>query len=191
VYIAIGDFADMDHLLNFDEMVARPSLLMPQKTPVDEDAILPYFTNLVEALPIEFNATPFAMAHNIPFRELQYRIALLHIWPHSIKISPNQWYPYDIPNDTFCNSQILSHNGMSKPTKEDNGASLLAMENHLFDRLCDAMKDQSQNMYEFMNHALEDRQVLHLSNYCDNTQPLYNSFTATINIPPHLNETTI
>jgi hypothetical protein len=33
---------------------------------------------------------------------------------------------------------------MSKPTKEDNDASLLATENPLFGRLMDAMQDQSQ-----------------------------------------------
>jgi hypothetical protein len=41
---------------------------------------------------------------------------------------------------------------MSKPTKEDNDTSLLAMENHLFDRLFDATRDQSQAMYAFMAH---------------------------------------
>jgi hypothetical protein len=41
---------------------------------------------------------------------------------------------------------------MSKPTKEDNDASLLALDNGLFDRLFDAMKDQSQAMFAFMDH---------------------------------------
>jgi hypothetical protein len=41
---------------------------------------------------------------------------------------------------------------MSKHTKEDNDTSLLAMENHLFDRLFDAMKDQSQAMHASMEH---------------------------------------
>jgi hypothetical protein len=77
----------MDRLPKFDEMVAHPELLMPQKIPVDEDAILPYFTNLVEAVPGEFNATSFVMAHNIPFHELQACVAL-HIWSHSIRIPP-------------------------------------------------------------------------------------------------------
>jgi hypothetical protein len=54
---AIGAFADMDRLPNFDEMVAHPILFVPQKIPVDEDAILPYFPNLAEAVPGEFNAT--------------------------------------------------------------------------------------------------------------------------------------
>jgi hypothetical protein len=76
VSIAIGAFADMDRLPDFDKMVAHPALLVPQKIPVDEDAILPYFPNLVEAVPGEFNATPFVMAHNIPFHELQVHVAL-------------------------------------------------------------------------------------------------------------------
>jgi hypothetical protein len=41
IYIAIGAFADMDHLPDFDKMVAHLVLLVPQKIPVDEDAILP------------------------------------------------------------------------------------------------------------------------------------------------------
>jgi hypothetical protein len=96
------------------------------------------------------NATP-VMAHNIPFHELQACVAL-YIWPHSIKISPDQSDPYGIPHDIFCNSQILSQSCMLKPTREENDASLLVMENRLFDRLCDAMKDQSQAMYAFMDH---------------------------------------
>jgi hypothetical protein len=183
--IAIGAFADMDRIPDFDKMVAHPALLVPQKVPVDEDAIFPYFPNLAEAVPGEFNATPFIMTHNIPFHELQARVAL-HIWPHSIKISPVQSDPYDIPNDMFCNSQILSQNFMSKLTKEENDASLLAMENHLSDRLMDAMQDQSQAMYAFV-----DRHVHHFSNSCDNAQPLHNSVTDSISTPPCLNEPTI
>jgi hypothetical protein len=76
VYIAIGAFADMDPLPNFDKMMAHSALLVQQKIPVDEDAILPYFQNLVEAVPGNFNAMPFIMAHNIPFHELQARVAL-------------------------------------------------------------------------------------------------------------------
>jgi hypothetical protein len=152
---------------------------------VDEDAILPYFPNLVEAVPGEFNATPLVMAHNIQFHELQARVAL-HIWPHSIKLSPDQLDPYDIPNDTFCNSQILSQNFMSKPTKEDNDASLLAMENRIFDRLMDSMQDQSQAMYVFVN-----RHAHHLSNSCDDAQPLHNSVADSSRNPLHLNEPTI
>jgi hypothetical protein len=109
VSIEISAFADMDRLPDFDEMVAHPALLVPQKIPVDEDAILPYFPNLLETVPGKFNATPFVMAHTIPFHELQACVAL-HIWPHSIKILPNQSDPYDTPDDTFCNSQILSQN---------------------------------------------------------------------------------
>jgi hypothetical protein len=99
----------MDRLPDFDEMVAHPALLVPQKIPVDEDTILPYFLNLMEAVPGKFNVKQFFMAYNIPFNELQARVAL-QIWPHSIKISPDQSHPYDIPNDKFCNSQILSQN---------------------------------------------------------------------------------
>jgi hypothetical protein len=75
---------------------------------------------------------------------------------------------------------------MSKPTKEDNDASLLAMENRLFDQLMDAMKYQSQAMYAFV-----DRHVHHFSNSCDNAQPLHNSVTYSNSNPPHLNEPTI
>jgi hypothetical protein len=74
--IAIGAFVDIDRLPNFDEIVAHPALLVPQKIPVDEDAILPYFPNLVEAVPSDFNATPFVMAHTILFHKLQARVAL-------------------------------------------------------------------------------------------------------------------
>jgi hypothetical protein len=162
VSIEMGAFADMERIPNFDKMMAHPALLIPQKIPVDEDVILPYFPNLLEAVPIEFNVMPFVMAYNITFHELHARVAL-HNWPHSIKLSPNQSDHYDTPNDTFCNSQILSQNCMSKPTKEDNDASLLVMENHLFDRLMDSMQDQSQAM-----HAFVDRRVCHLSNSCDN-----------------------
>jgi hypothetical protein len=184
VSVAICAFADTDRLPDFDEMVAHPALLIPQKIPVDEDAILPYFPNLVEAVPVEFNATPFVMAHNIPFHELQARVAL-HIWPHYIKLSPDQSDPHDVPNDTFCNSQILSQKCMSKPTKEYNDTIFLAMENRLFDRLMDAMQYQSQAMYAFV-----DRHVHHLSTSCDNAQPLHNIIAESSRNPPHLNEPT-
>jgi hypothetical protein len=73
-----------------------------------------------------------------------------------------------------------------KPTKEDNDASLLAMENCLFDRLMDdVMQDQSQAMYAFF-----DRHVHHFSNFCDNAQPLHNSVTDSSSTPPRLNERT-
>jgi hypothetical protein len=75
VSIAIGAFADMENVPKFDKMVAHLALLVPQKIPVDEDAILPYFPNLVETVPGDFNATPFVMAHSIPFHELQARVA--------------------------------------------------------------------------------------------------------------------
>jgi hypothetical protein len=77
VSIAIGAFADMEHIPNVDEMVAHPALLVPQKISVDEDSILPYFPSLVEAVPGDFDATPFVMAHNIPFHEIQDRVAYL------------------------------------------------------------------------------------------------------------------
>jgi hypothetical protein len=69
----------MDHLPDFDEMVAHPALFVPQKIPVDEDLILPYFPNLVEAVPGEFNMTPFVMSHNITFHELQARVLYQNI----------------------------------------------------------------------------------------------------------------
>jgi hypothetical protein len=108
---------------------------------------------------------------------------------------------------------------MSKSTNDDYDATLLTMENRLFGRLFDATKDHSQSMYAFMDHIYphsntptinetqhDDNKISsthrhsnepviweshHLSNYCDNTQPLYNSFTDTNITPPHLNEPTI
>jgi hypothetical protein len=72
---------------------------------------------------------------------------------------------------------------MLKPTMEDNDSILLAMENRLFDRLMDAMQDQSQAMYAFI-----DRHVHHLSNSCDNAQQLYTTVTDSISTPPRLNK---
>jgi hypothetical protein len=182
VSISIGAFADMDRLPYFDEMVAHSALLVPQKIPVDEDAILPYFPNLMETVPNAFNVKPFFKTHNIPFHELQARVAL-HIWPHSIKISPDQSDPYDIPNDTFCNSQILSQKCMPKLTKEDNDASFLATENCIFDHLFDAMKDQYQAMCAFMDHIsphFNEQTIQEIPDGDGNS-----------NTPPHLNEPTI
>jgi hypothetical protein len=99
VSIAIGAFADMDCLPDFDKMVAHPAFRVPQKIPVDEDAILPYFPNLVEDVPGEFNATPFIMTHNIPFHELQACFAL-YIWSHSIKYHPINQTP--MASQTIC-----------------------------------------------------------------------------------------
>jgi hypothetical protein len=87
VSIAICAFADIDRLTDFDDMVDHSALPVPKEIPMDEDAILPYFPNLVEAVPGEFNATPFVMTHNIPFHEIQAHVAL-HIWPQHIKIPP-------------------------------------------------------------------------------------------------------
>jgi hypothetical protein len=184
VSIAIGTFADMDRLTDFEKwwLIRRYSFRIRfqwTKTPFS------YFPNLVEAVLGKFNATPFLMAHNIPFHELQARVAL-HIWPHSIKISADQSNPYDIPNDTLCNSQILSQKCMPKTNKEDNDSSLLVMENGLFDRLMDAMQDQPQAMYNLVDHH-----VYHFSNSCDNAQPLHNSVIDSSSTPPHLNEPTI
>jgi hypothetical protein len=50
----------------------------------------------------------------------------------------------------------------------------------------DAMQDQSQAMYAFVDHH-----VHHLSNSCDNAQPLQKSVVDSISNPPHLNEPTI
>jgi hypothetical protein len=104
-----------------------------------------------------------------------------------MKISPDQSDPYDIPNDMFCNPQILSQICMLNPTMEDNDAILLATENRLlFDHLMDVVQDQSQSMYAFV-----DRHVHHFSNSCDNAQPLHNSFTYSSSTPPSLNKPTI
>jgi hypothetical protein len=39
--IAIGAFADIDRLPDFDKRVVHPALIVPQKIPVEEDAMLP------------------------------------------------------------------------------------------------------------------------------------------------------
>jgi hypothetical protein len=142
---------------------------------VDEDGILPYFSNLVQATLIESSATPFVMAHTIPFHEIQAHVAL-HIWPHSIKISPGKSEPYDITNDMFCNSQIISQKCPSKPSSEENEASLLVMEHHLFDRLQDSTKLQRRALYYMLHHVLEDYHFYLSSNSKGNTKPLYNRF---------------
>jgi hypothetical protein len=144
VSIAIDAFADIYHLPDSDDMVAHPALLVPHNIPVDEDAILPYFPNLVEALPGEFNATPFFVAHNIPFHKS--KLVLHCIFGHTLS-SPDQSDPYDIPDDIFCNSQILSHNCPSEPSSEEDKASLLAMESHLFGHLQDSTKLQTRSIY--------------------------------------------
>jgi hypothetical protein len=56
---------------------------------------------------------------------------------------------------------------MSKPTKEDSHASLLAMENRLFERWMDTMQDKSQAMF-----ACVGGHAHHFSNYRDNAKPL-------------------
>jgi hypothetical protein len=80
--LAIGAFADMHRLPDFDEMVAHPALLVPQKIPVDEDEILPYFPNLVEAEPGEFNATPFSW--HTTFRFMNSKLVLHCIFGHTL-----------------------------------------------------------------------------------------------------------
>jgi hypothetical protein len=107
---------------------------------------------------------------------------------------------------------------MSKPSKEYNDASLIAMENRLFDHFIDAMQDQYQAMYAFMDHICPHsnaptiqetpdgdkissnpphsneptiQESHHLSNSCDKTQSLHNSLIDTISTPPHLNGPTI
>jgi hypothetical protein len=95
-----------DRLPDVDEMVAHPALaLVPHKMqiPVEEDALLSYVPNLVEAVrypAISMRCQHFFMARNILFHELQARGAL-HIWPHSIKLPPDPSDPYDILNDTY------------------------------------------------------------------------------------------
>jgi hypothetical protein len=163
----------MNRLPGFDGIVAHAAFLAQQKIPVDEDAILPYFPNLAEAVPGEFNAPPFVTAHSILFHEIQAHVAL-YIWPHSIKIPPNQSIPYAIPNNMFCNSQILSQKCTSEPSSEKNEASLLTMENCLFDCLQDPMRLQTRAMYEMLHHVLEDHHFDLASNLKGNTEPLYN-----------------
>jgi hypothetical protein len=50
----------------------------------------------------------------------------------------------------------------------------------------DAMQDQSQAMYAFV-----DRHVHHFSNSCDNAQPLHKIVTDSSSTPPRLNEPNI
>jgi hypothetical protein len=60
------------------------------------------------------------------------------------------------------------------------------MENRLFGHLMDAMQDQSQAMYAFI-----DRHVHHFSNSCDNAQPLYTSVADSSSTPHRVNGPTI
>jgi hypothetical protein len=103
VSIAIDAFADMEHLPEFDEMVAYPALLVPQKIPVYEDAILPYFPNLVESIPSELNATPFVMAHNIPF--MSSKIVLHCIFFHNLSND----HPINRTPMTFQTIHFVTH----------------------------------------------------------------------------------
>jgi hypothetical protein len=169
--IAIVAFADTARLPDFDEMVANPALVVTQKITVDGDAILPYFSNLADAAPVEFNSSPFVATHTIPFDEIQARVAL-HILPHSIKISPDQLDPYEIQIDMFCNSQILSQKCPSEPSSEKNEASLLAMENYLFNHLLDSMKLQTRSICEILHHILEDHHFDLASNFNVNAEPM-------------------
>jgi hypothetical protein len=75
---------------------------------------------------------------------------------------------------------------MSKPTKEDNDASLLAVQNLLFNHFMDVIQDQFQAMYAFV-----DRHGHHLSKSYDNAQPLHTIVTYSSSNPPCLNEPTI
>jgi hypothetical protein len=127
----------------------------------------------VEAVPDEFNATPFVKAHNISFQEIQARVPL-HMWPHSIKIPPKKIDPYDTPSNMFCNSQIISQKCPSEPSSEENEARFLTMENLLFDCLQDSMKLQTKSIYEILHHVLEDHHFDLASNLKGNTKPLYN-----------------
>jgi hypothetical protein len=67
VSIAVGEFADMDRLPEFNGVVAYPSLLAPQNNPSKQGAILPYFPNLVDAILVEFNA--FCHGSQYPYRQ--------------------------------------------------------------------------------------------------------------------------
>jgi hypothetical protein len=127
----------------------------------------------VEAVPDEFNATPFVKAHNISFQEIQARVPL-HMWPHSIKIPPKKIDPYDTPSNMFCNSQIISQKCPSEPSSEEHKASLLSTETCLFDRLLDSMKLQTRAIYDILHHVLEDHHFDLASNLKGNTKPLYN-----------------
>jgi hypothetical protein len=61
--IAIAAVADMDRLPDFKYMMGRPTLLVPRKIPVDEDAILPYFPNLVKYDTI-YHGTQHSLSRN-------------------------------------------------------------------------------------------------------------------------------
>jgi hypothetical protein len=49
--IAISAFADMDHLPDFDDVMAHHALLVPHKIPVDQDTSVSYFPNLMRSYP--------------------------------------------------------------------------------------------------------------------------------------------
>jgi hypothetical protein len=150
----------MDRLPDFNGVVAYPALLAPHKILSKEGAILPYFPNLVEAISDKFNAMPFVMAHNIPIDKI-LRKAAFKILPHSIKLSSDQTDPYDIKSETFCNTQILSQQsrGQELDLTTDFDASLLAMENRLYDRLLTSLQDQPVGLYAHMNILEHERGV--------------------------------
>jgi hypothetical protein len=160
VSISVGACADMDLLPNFSGVVVYPALLAPHKIPSKEGAILPYFPNLVEAISGEFNATPFVMDQNIPIDKILRKAAFKNL-PHSIKLSSDQTDPYDITSESFCNTQILSQKyrrqELDLTTAFD--ASLLAMENRLYDQLLTCIQDQSVGLYAHMNILEHERGV--------------------------------
>jgi hypothetical protein len=141
VSIAVGACADMDRLPDFNGVVVYPALLTPHKHPSKEGAILSYFPNLVEAISGKFNATPFVVAKNIPIDKI-IRKAAFKIWPHSIKLSSDKTYPYDIISETFCNTQILSqqYRGEELDLTTAFDANLLAMENRLYEKMLNSYK---------------------------------------------------
>jgi hypothetical protein len=98
-------------------MVDRPVLLAPQKIPVDEDASLPHFPNLVEAIRNKFDVTPsFVMAHrqhSLSRNSSSCCIAYYLTTLYQSITRPIGPLLYDIPNNT-------------EPSSEENKASCIA-----------------------------------------------------------------
>jgi hypothetical protein len=92
VSIAIGYFEDMDRLPDFYKMADHPALLVPQKIPVDEDAILPYFPKPTEAILGDSMRHHFSW--NTTFSFMNSKLMLHCIFGHTLPTYlPINWTP--------------------------------------------------------------------------------------------------
>jgi hypothetical protein len=184
VSIAIGAFADMDHLPDFNDMVDHPALPVPR--------IFQWLKkNFTFTFPISCKLHPAnSMQHRLSLRTtfpLMKSELMLHcIFGHTLS---KYHLPYAIPNDIFCNSQILSQNCPSEPSSEEHEASLLAMENHIFDHLLYSMKLQTRAICDILHHVLEDHHFYLASNSKENTETLYNSVVPRITVHNNIVQT--